>query len=185
MIDNNGYNVISKNNGKENVKDNGGRGRTASFAGEVAKRRKGGYTGISTNNMNCSLATGGGDALVNIWDLEEMVSTQVISRLEHLVSNVGFSFDGRFIAAGGNDKVLDVSRVDSNCPTGKEEKSKLISIETGGKTESLAWHPSEHLLAFATIPVRGKMKYDYNNRLIQENSPTVRIFVLEAGGKKK
>ena len=184
MIDNNGYNVVISKNGKENSKDNG-RGRTASFAGEDAKRRKGGGTEIS-NNTTIRLATGGGDALINMWDFGEMVSNQVISRLEHLVSNVSFSYCGGFIAAGGDDKMIDVGRVDGKYShsSGGEKKSKLCTIDTGGKTESLAWHPSEHLLAFAIIPIKGKMKFDYNNRPIQEKIPTVRILVLEDGGKK-
>jgi THO complex subunit 3 len=86
-------------------------------------------------------ALGSADALVSIWDAAEDVCLRTIARVESPVRSVAFSRDGRFVAAGGEDARIDVARV--------SDGARECAIATGGVTESLAWSPTEMLLAYA------------------------------------
>ena len=88
------------------------------------------------------LAVGGADALVSLWSLPEMVCVRTFSRLEFMIRTVSFSHDSAFIAsASSQDNFIDITEVG----TGKQ----VHSIPCSEAMNSLSWHPSRYLLAYA------------------------------------
>jgi len=94
------------------------------------------------------LATGGADALVALWDLEEMVAVRSFDRLDSQVRTVSFSHDGAFLACGSEDMRIDISDV----ATGEH----IHNIEVRAATNSIAWNPRCHLLAYANDDAHGR-----------------------------
>ena len=87
-------------------------------------------------------AVGGADALVSVWDAEEMACVRTVPRLEKPISTLGFSYDGRYLAAGSSENVIDVSET----ATGKlvhHIQARVVQLS------SLAWSPKHILLAYA------------------------------------
>jgi len=86
-------------------------------------------------------ATGSVDALVSVWDAQELYCIKTLSRLEWPVRTLSFSFDGELIASGSEDQQIDVSHVGTG--------EKVARIPVHHPTFTLAWHPRSLLLAFA------------------------------------
>ncbi|EGF78122.1 hypothetical protein BATDEDRAFT_90779 [Batrachochytrium dendrobatidis JAM81] len=87
-------------------------------------------------------ATGGADAIVALWDIETLTSLQTFSRLDWPIRALSFSFDGDFIVYGSDDKCIDISHVESG--------EHIFTLKTNAAINSLAWHPTKHILAYAT-----------------------------------
>ncbi|VVC96016.1 unnamed protein product [Leptidea sinapis] len=73
-------------------------------------------------------ATGSADALVSLWDVNELACLRVFSRLEWPVRTLSFSFDGRLLASASE---------------------KVAEIPVAASTFTVAWHPSRYLVAYA------------------------------------
>ena len=86
-------------------------------------------------------AVGSADAMVSIWSLPDMICMNTIGRMEHPIRTVSFSFDGQLIAHASEEKVIDVSHVETG------ERVYEYSVGTG--VNALSWHPEEYLLAYA------------------------------------
>ena len=86
-------------------------------------------------------AVGGADAVVSVWSASELVCLRTCTRLEWPVRTLSFSHDGAYLASGSEDTCIDVASV----ATGEQARS----IPTGAPMNSVAWHPSKLLLAFA------------------------------------
>eukprot|EP01135_Chromosphaera_perkinsii_P001325 Nk52_evm52s164 gene=Nk52_evmTU52s164 len=86
-------------------------------------------------------AVGAADAIVTIWDLSEMCCIRTIDRLNWPVRTCRFSFDGKMLASGSEDNFIDVCDV----LTGEQ----LFHIPVWGALNTLAWHPSQYLVAYA------------------------------------
>lgn len=86
-------------------------------------------------------AVGGADAMVSVWTVADLVCVHAFMRLEWPVRTVSFSHDGQYIAAGSEDTVIDIGDVRSG--------EQAHAIATKAPMNSVAWHPSRHLLAFA------------------------------------
>ncbi|GBP19332.1 THO complex subunit 3 [Eumeta japonica] len=86
-------------------------------------------------------ATGSADALVSLWDVNELACLRVFSRLEWPVRTLSFSFDGRLLASASEDHVIDIGDTDTG--------EKVAEIPVQAATFTVAWHPSRYLLAFA------------------------------------
>lgn len=54
------------------------------------------------------LAVGAADSLVSLWDLDGLVCTAVVERLDWPVRTLGFSADGRLLAAAAEDHFVDI-----------------------------------------------------------------------------
>ncbi|KAG0009193.1 hypothetical protein BGZ80_002642 [Entomortierella chlamydospora] len=78
------------------------------------------------------LATGSADALVNLWDLDEYVCVRTFGQL---------NFDGEFIASASEDLAIDISLVESG--------ESVHTITCHAAMNTVAWHPSKYLLAYA------------------------------------
>ena len=54
------------------------------------------------------LAVGGADAMVTIWDVQELVCLRTCTRFEWPVRTLSFSCDSRFLASGSEDLYVSV-----------------------------------------------------------------------------
>ncbi|KAI8897950.1 WD40-repeat-containing domain protein [Globomyces pollinis-pini] len=106
---------------------------------------------LSAHTSNCScitfdprgryMATGGADAMVSLWDLENLLCLQTYSRLDGPIRAISFSYDGELIASCSEDCRIEISHVESGDP--------VHTIKTTSSLNSVAWHPSKYLLAYA------------------------------------
>jgi THO complex subunit 3 len=86
-------------------------------------------------------ATGSADALVSIWDAQELACIKTFSRLEWPVRTISFSYDSQLLASGSEDLKIDIGHVEST--------EKVAEISVDSPTFTVAWHPSLYLLAYA------------------------------------
>jgi THO complex subunit 3 len=70
-----------------------------------------------------------------------MVCLRTLTRLEWPVRTISFSHDGRLIASASEDAFIDVADVE----TGEQ----VHAIASRVAMNSIAWHPSQLLLAYA------------------------------------
>lgn len=85
-------------------------------------------------------ATGAADALIALWDVEELVSIKAFSKRDCPIRQLSFSHDGMLIASAAEDTTLEIFHVD------KPESVK--KIECNSIQQSVAWHPSRFMLAY-------------------------------------
>ncbi|MPC44461.1 THO complex subunit 3 [Portunus trituberculatus] len=76
-------------------------------------------------------ATGSADALVSIWDVQELYCKRTLPRLEWPVRTLSFSSDGQLLASGSEDQTIDVAHVE----TGEQ----VAHISVTYPTFTLAW----------------------------------------------
>ncbi len=81
------------------------------------------------------------------------------------VRAVSFSHDGLLLASGSEDHCIDISWVDS--------AERVCDLKSNGETYTMAWHPREYLLAFASED--GRSAVDYRGR---ESAGLVKMFGL-------
>jgi len=86
-------------------------------------------------------ALGSADALVSLWDISELISIRSYPSMQHAVRALSFNFDGTLIAAASEDPFVDVIDVDT--------MERVHRIETGYEMNTIAFHPTENLLAHA------------------------------------
>jgi THO complex subunit 3 len=86
-------------------------------------------------------AVGSSDATVSIWDVANLVCVRTISRLDWPARTLSFSHDGSMIASASEDLVVDISHVETG--------EKVAELPTTSPTFTVAFHPKQHLLAFA------------------------------------
>lgn len=86
-------------------------------------------------------ATGSVDALVSLWDVEELACVRTFSRLEWPVRTISFSYDGKILASASEDLLIDIADVETG--------EKIFEVPCESPTFTIAWHPKRHLLAFA------------------------------------
>jgi len=95
---------------------------------------------INIDRSNKLFATGAADALICIWDLEEMICKKVIKNEEYPIRKVNFSYDARLIAAIYEGNNLDIFNVEiGDC---------VYSIPTESAQYSIAWNPNSYSLAY-------------------------------------
>lgn len=109
-------------------------------------------------------ATGSVDALVSLWDVQELVCIRTFSRLEWPVRTISFSFDGCMLASASEDLLIDIANVNTG--------EKIAEVPCESPTFTVAWHPKRHLLAFACDD---KDKYNRDR-----DAGTVKLFGLSA-----
>lgn len=86
-------------------------------------------------------ATGSADALVSLWDAQELACLRVFSRLDWPVRTISFSHDGKLIASASEDLIIDIGHTETG--------EKVADIPVDSATFTVAWHPKQYLLAFA------------------------------------
>jgi len=86
-------------------------------------------------------AVGGADAVVSIWSVAELVCLRTCTRLEWPVRTLSFSHDSAYLASGSEDTLIDIASVSSG--------EQAHSIPSNAPMNSVAFHPSKLLLAYA------------------------------------
>ncbi|KAI9030423.1 WD40-repeat-containing domain protein [Hyaloraphidium curvatum] len=87
------------------------------------------------------LALGSADAIVSVWDTEDFVCIRTFTTLEWPVRTLSFAHDGEVLAAGSEDQFIDISHIESG------QVAHRISVVAA--TNTLAWHPTKWILAYA------------------------------------
>ncbi|KAM9795603.1 THO complex subunit 3-like [Neosynchiropus ocellatus] len=93
-------------------------------------------------------ATGSTDALVSLWDVDELVCVRCFSRLEWPVRTLSFSHDGKMLASASEDHFIDIADIETG--------EKLWEVQCDSPTFTVAWHPKRPLLAYACDVKDGK-----------------------------
>ncbi|XP_014214100.1 THO complex subunit 3 [Copidosoma floridanum] len=86
-------------------------------------------------------ATGSADALVSLWDADELCCLRTFSRLDWPVRTISFSHDGKLLAAASEDLIIDIGEVETG--------EKVTDIPVEAATFTVAWHPKQYFLAYA------------------------------------
>ncbi|KAF8339034.1 WD40-repeat-containing domain protein [Cantharellus anzutake] len=97
---------------------------------------------IGVDTRGRYIASGGSDALVNIWDIQDWICVRTISNAESPVVATAFSCDGEFIASSSESNYIDI--------TESETGLHNTRVPQRVKATSLAWHPiQQQILASA------------------------------------
>lgn len=99
-------------------------------------------------------AVGSADALVSLWDVNELACLHTSSRLDWPIRSVSFSYDGKLLASASEDLFIDIGHVE----TGEH----ISNVSCTSSTFTIAWHPKRYLLAYACDE---KDKYDRDRSL--------------------
>ncbi len=54
------------------------------------------------------LSVGSGDALVSLWDSQELICIRTFGRLESAIRTISFTHDNQYIATGSEDLIIDI-----------------------------------------------------------------------------
>lgn len=90
---------------------------------------------------NSLVATAAADSTIALWNADEWTSAHVFSEFKHPARTLGFSHDGEWLAAGGEDTEVHIM----STATGHVAHRLKIA----GATNALAWHPSRLVLAYS------------------------------------
>ncbi|KAL3922026.1 MAG: hypothetical protein SGILL_002432 [Bacillariaceae sp.] len=157
-----GYGEITAWNWEEEIDPNdntgdGGGSSSSSNHKYVYPAHTGPIYSMSFSPNGNRLATGGGDALVGLWDVDSMVCTNTITRCSRFIRSVSFSHDSQIVATSTEEDGLDFAMADTGELVGKV--SMTATITPGGRSrtatsgpagaDEIAFHPKIHLLACA------------------------------------
>lgn len=94
------------------------------------------------------VASASSDSMISLWDTREWYSHKMISSLSAPARSVSFSHDGELLAAGGEDKFITIT---ATCPypPGADDLLHKIQLPPDTMINTLAWHPSKYVLAYA------------------------------------
>lgn len=87
------------------------------------------------------VATGGADHTIGVINAVEFITTKVITAVDATINRLAFSYDGQYLASATEQKQIVIY----DPRTGEI----IQTLDTPGPQESLAWHPSKYVLAFA------------------------------------
>lgn len=86
-------------------------------------------------------ATGSADALVSLWDVDELACLRMFSRMDWPVRTISFSHDGQLLASASEDLIIDIGFTETG--------DKIADINVDAATFTVAWHPTQYILAYA------------------------------------
>lgn len=95
-----------------------------------------------------TLAVGGSDAVVSVWDTKEWICQRTLRNMESPVRNLSISFDGAYICAGSDEPGavnIDIANLD----TGEH----VYTVPTSHPVPNVAWHPNKYWLAYSGDPL--------------------------------
>ncbi len=95
---------------------------------------------LNINKSNTKFATGAADAIISLWDLNELIQYKVIKKSELPIRKIMFSHDSKFLGSIYEGNNLDIFDVESG--------ECIHSILTENTQYSLAWNPREYILAY-------------------------------------
>ena len=104
------------------------------------------------------LVTGGGDALVSLWDVASMVCRATIPRRTKFIRSVAYSHDSRLVATSSEEDGIDIADSGTGEKVGlirlvSDEKARIRErmglAGVGGGADELSFHPKAYVLACA------------------------------------
>ncbi len=98
-------------------------------------------------------AVGSADALVSLWDVDELACVRTFSRLEWPVRTISFSHDSKLLASASEDTVIDVGHVETG--------EKITDIKVSSPTFTIAWHPKRYGRLQYTVQSHKKLPLQY------------------------
>ena len=114
-----------------------------------------GHTGsvysFDVNQHETRLASGGGDGIISVWDLESIACTKTITRADGPIKDISISFCGNYMAyvseplPGGQDSGVYNGNIDILSLSGEV----LSSAPFRGSLEACCWSKQHMLLAFS------------------------------------
>lgn len=113
---------------------------------------------IDLDSSGRFLATGGGDSMATLWNVDDMTLLRTFGTLDGNVRNVSLSHDAQFLASCGEDSVVDISHCESGL--------SVYHVPCSAPLSSVAWSPKHYLLG-----VGGEEKGGSGG-----NMPIVRIY---------
>jgi len=108
-------------------------------------------------------AAGSADSTVSLWDAKTVNCLGTFGHLDSQVRTLSFSFDGKFIASGGEDPVIDISDVETGASVHFINQPRTVM-------NTVAWHPKSYLLAYAGSK-------EQTNKRTQPNKRTPSLYV--------
>jgi len=96
--------------------------------------------------------------------VENLACVRTFSRLDWPVRAISFSHDAKLIASGSEDLLIDIAVVDTG------EKVRHIPVEAS--TFTVAWHPTQYLLAYAC----DDKEYDKEYKSMKKDAGTLKVF---------
>eukprot|EP01010_Urceolus_cornutus_P000604 NODE_1122_length_1095_cov_265.391969_g858_i0.p1 GENE.NODE_1122_length_1095_cov_265.391969_g858_i0~~NODE_1122_length_1095_cov_265.391969_g858_i0.p1 ORF type:complete len:326 (-),score=59.08 NODE_1122_length_1095_cov_265.391969_g858_i0:54-1031(-) len=97
---------------------------------------------IEFDKSNSYFAVGSADAIVSLFTLPEMICVRTFTKLEYPIRTISLSYDSSMVASTSEESLIDISHIE----TGKG----IHQVATTGPNNAVAWHPREHILAFAS-----------------------------------
>lgn len=100
------------------------------------------------------LAVGSSDAQISLWssvkDGNDFLCFRVLNRMEWPIRTLSFSHDAQFLAVGSEDPFIAIEHIQTGSLVAKIATGKASSeAKAGIPINSVTWHPSKHILAFA------------------------------------
>jgi len=96
---------------------------------------------FATNSSHKYLATGGADATVTLWDLDDVVSTRTWAHMDHPVRSLSMSHDSKYLAYASELGEVEVLSIETG------ERLAELRIRTQF-SDSVAWNPRHNVLAY-------------------------------------
>lgn len=93
------------------------------------------------------IATASSDSMISLWHSTEYYSLKMITSLAFPARAIGFSFDGELLAAGGEDPFISINATSPSVIS--DDQLAKIALGQGTMINTLAWHPSKYVLAYA------------------------------------
>jgi THO complex subunit 3 len=102
---------------------------------------------VRTDPLGRYLATASADSTTAIWSIDECFNVSMSGHLTYPARSISFSYDGEFLAAGGEDNFISITATAPMDATTVD--SPLHKIPVSSAVNGLTWHPTRHCLAYA------------------------------------
>ncbi|KIY46607.1 WD40 repeat-like protein [Fistulina hepatica ATCC 64428] len=100
----------------------------------------GGCVAVALDPRGIYLASGGGDSIVNLFDLEEWICARTITTCDHAINAVGFSHDGEYIAIANTGNYIDICATETGIP--------VYRVPALCPSPTVSWHPSKYAILY-------------------------------------
>uniref|UniRef100_A0A1I8AQY9 WD_REPEATS_REGION domain-containing protein n=2 Tax=Steinernema glaseri TaxID=37863 RepID=A0A1I8AQY9_9BILA len=97
---------------------------------------------IAISSDGSTMAVGASDSICSLWELDRLMCTRNVGRMDWPVNAVAFSYCDNLLAIGGEDRFLDISY--------QKTAERVAEVPLDRECIALAWHPKAYLLAYIT-----------------------------------